>query len=221
MTPYYQDDLVTLYCGDSYELIDELPKPDLLLTDPPYEIEMNANMKLFGKTRNYQRESAGFTDMGFNVEILAKFDNWMSFCSLTQVPKLIGQANGSGNWMLLTWHKSNPIPLCRVGYLPDTEYIIHKWSKGRLFGRYHDKTRYIVHPCRQDNQHPNQKPLPVLAKLVTLGSQKGELVMDIFAGSGTTGVICKQMGRRCVLIEREERYCEIAAKALAQEYLAL
>ena len=45
--------------------------------------------------------------------------------------------------------------------------------------------------------------------------------MDIFAGSGTTGVICKQMGRRCVLIEREERYCGIAAKALAQEYLAL
>lgn len=52
MTPYYQDDLVTLYCGDSYELIDELPKPDLLLTDPPYEIAMKANMKLFGKTRN-------------------------------------------------------------------------------------------------------------------------------------------------------------------------
>lgn len=92
----------------------------------------------------------------------------------------------------------------------------------RLFGEYRDKSRYIVHPAEQnDFAHPSVKPLAVVSKMVTLGTQPGETIIDPFAGSGTTGRAAKDLGRKAVLIEREERYCEIAARRMAQEVLPL
>ena len=60
-------------------------------------------------------------------------------------------------------------------------------------------------------------PEAVIEKLVKLGSQEGELVMDLFAGSGTTGIVCKRLGRKCILVEKEEKYCEVAAKLLSED----
>ena len=147
-----------------------------------------------------------------------KFDNWICFCSQKQLIELLTKASsGKKRWMLLSWIKSNPIPLCCNIYLPDTEYIVHSFVKNRLFGGYNEKSRYIIHPCRQNKPHPNQKPEAVIEKLVKLGSQEGELVMDLFAGSGTTGIVCKRLGRKCILVEKEEKYCEVAAKLLSED----
>ena len=65
-------------------------------------------------------------------------------------------------------------------------------------------------------EHPTQKPLALMVWCLGL-SKESQTVLDPFAGSGTTGRACKDLGRKCVLIEREERYCEIAAKRMAQE----
>jgi site-specific DNA-methyltransferase (adenine-specific) len=67
--------------------------------------------------------------------------------------------------------------------------------------------------------HPYQKPIGVLLWLLSLTD--AATVLDPFAGSGTTGRACKDLGRKCVMIEREERYCEIAARRMGQEVLAL
>jgi DNA modification methylase len=71
-----------------------------------------------------------------------------------------------------------------------------------------------------NNEHPTQKPLEVMQWCI---QQAGEVqtILDPFAGSGTTGEAAKLMGKRAVLIEREERYCEIAARRLAQDVLPL
>jgi site-specific DNA-methyltransferase (adenine-specific) len=53
--------------------------------------------------------------------------------------------------------------------------------------------------------------------LVGLCSEPGDLILDPFAGSGTTGRAAKDLGRKCTMIEREEKYCEIAAKRLSQQ----
>ena len=65
-------------------------------------------------------------------------------------------------------------------------------------------------------EHPTQKPLGADG-VVSVARPDAQTVLDPFAGSGTTGRACKDLGRKCVMIEREERYCEIAAKRMAQE----
>jgi DNA modification methylase len=76
------------------------------------------------------------------------------------------------------------------------------------------------HRCRCDSnpQHPTQKPLGLMQWCI---QQAGDVqtILDPWAGSGTTGHAAKNLGKRCVMIEREERYCEIAAARLAQDVL--
>jgi site-specific DNA-methyltransferase (adenine-specific) len=69
--------------------------------------------------------------------------------------------------------------------------------------------------------HPTQKPLPLISYIVRLSCRPGGTILDPFAGSGTTGRAAKDLGRNAVLIEREEKYCEIAARRMQQECLPL
>jgi site-specific DNA-methyltransferase (adenine-specific) len=219
ITPYYCDEWTKIYCGDCEDVIPQLDiKPDLILTDPPYVISTSGGG--IGGQRKYLSDIKGFTDDGFNLDVLNYCDNWMCFCSKDQLIDLLVKASKQ-RWMLVTWNKPNPTPLTKGNYLPDTEYIVHSFASGHCYGGYSDKARYIVYPAQQNNLHPNEKPLPVMMKLVRVGSRDGDLILDPFMGSGTTAVAAKSLGRKCVCIEREERYCEIASKRLAQEYLPL
>jgi adenine-specific DNA-methyltransferase len=68
-------------------------------------------------------------------------------------------------------------------------------------------------------EHPAQKPAPLINQIVRVSSRTGGTILDPFAGSGTTGRAAKDLGRKCTLIEMEEKYCEIAAKRMRQEVL--
>ena len=80
-------------------------------------------------------------------------------------------------------------------------------------------TTILDFPNERGVCHPTQKPLALLAYLVETYSQRDEAVLDPFAGSGTTGRACKDLGRKCIMVEIEEKYCEIAANRLRQEVL--
>lgn len=213
------DDGITLLWGDCRELLPQLEpgSVDLVLTDPPYDVV--ATGAGIGGRRKYLADIVDFTDGGFDISILDQFDNWVCFCTKAQLKDLLC-ATGKRRWMLITWNKPNPTPLCNSNYLPDTEYIVHAFQSGRLFGDYRDKSRFIVHPVTKTGlDHPNIKPLAVVTKMVRLGSQPGELVIDLYAGSGTTGRACKDLGRKCLMIEIEEKYVKIAAERLRQKIL--
>ena len=76
-------------------------------------------------------------------------------------------------------------------------------------------------PIERTRSHPAQKPLAMMSQIIDVSSRDGDTVLDPFMGSGTTLRAAKDMGRQAIGIEQEERYCEIAAKRLAQEVLPL
>lgn len=221
--PYLDRDGVTIYHGDAYEILPALREAgtvDVLVTDPPYEIE--ARGAGLAARRPYFREIEGFTDGGFDPSILSGFPRWAVFCGKEQLVGLLGVAIGAGRrWMLLTWNKPNPTPLINGNYLPDTEYIVHAFpGGGALFGGYEDRRRWMVHAGGDGlTGHPNEKPVPVMAKVLRSASDRGEAVCDPFMGSGTTLVAARDLGRRAIGIEREEHWCEVAARRLSQQLL--
>lgn len=102
-----------------------------------------------------------------------------------------------------------------VGFEPCT--IAHaqgpmRWNGGGRQAAWTYNT--VKGPQRPD--HPCPKPEPLMGELVALFTDEGDVILDLFAGSGTTGVAAKRLGRRAILIEKEERYCEVAARRLSQ-----
>jgi len=217
---FYHDDLTAIACGDCRLVLPKLPKVDLVLTDPPYVVSAKG-CGLAGNRQYLKDITETGIDGGFDVSLLDGFEDWFCFCGKQQLAEIIAAAE-CGNWMLITWGKTNPMPLVNSNYLPDTEYIVHKWSKGRLFGAYADKSRFVVTKnAKSGFDHPTVKPVAVVLKCINLGTEKGDTILDPFMGSGTTLRAAKDLGRRAIGIEREEKYCEIAARRLQQEVLAL
>ncbi len=217
LKPDFEREGVKLYLGDCRDVLPHLEGVDAVVTDPPYEITAAGGG--IGATRKDLNATEGFTDCGFDYSILDRFDCWVCFGTLRQVPRLIEKA-GDRRWMLVTWNKQNPCPLVNGNYLPDTEYIIHAWRKGRLYGGFEDKARYIVHPLgdKEHGEHPNEKPMKVMRKMVNLASDTGHTVLDPFMGSGTTGVACIRTGRKFIGIEKEPKYFDIAVARVKEEF---
>lgn len=218
--PYYDDGKgIVIYCGDCREILPHLPKVDLVLTDPPYDISAGKGGGAFAN-RKCLLSTEGFTDMGVDYSFLDRYENWFCFCSRLQLPELISIASQHERWNLLTWAKSSCTPFCFNKYLPDVEFAVHVWGKNRLFGDMKDKQSFMLtHVGAKESGHPNEKPIQLIKKLIRLGAQEGETILDPFMGSGTTLVAAKALGRKCIGIELEERYCEIAVNRLAQDIL--
>ncbi len=200
----------TLYCGDCREILPTLGKVDCVITDPPYEISASGGG--IGGRRQYLTDIRGHIDAGFDEAMLSAFSNWMVFCGRSGIVRLIAQAEAQAlRWQLRTWNKTNPTPLTNGNYLPDTEYMIHAFKTHVWRG----KKRWIVGPVEQNNiDHPTVKPQYVMADAAECCTEKGDLVLDMYMGSGSTGIACTTNGRRFIGIEIEPKYFDIACERI-------
>ena len=109
----------------------------------------------------------------------------------------------------------NPSPLTNNNYLPDTEYVVFAREKGvRLNGNYHTKRKYYISGTNQTDKkkykHPTIKPLPFIENHIINSSNEGDLILDCFAGSGTTLVGAINQNRNFIGFEINKEYYKIA-----------
>lgn len=218
--PYYQDSAVTLYHGDCRELVPLLGRFDLLLTDPPYGI--NGSSGTINKARNKGGYEGNWTDDAAYIKscvvpiieaathicrAVVLTPGNKNFCHYPQ-PDSFGCFYQPASVGLQVFGNADAQPIFYYGKNPRVKNCGVSLS-------------FVLTEQPENTGHPCTKPLIAWGRLLQSVSLEGQTVLDPFAGSGTTGRACKDLGRKCVMIEREEKYCEIAAKRCRQEVLAL
>lgn len=230
MSPYtyYQDSSCTIFCGDCRDIVSRLKlEIDHVITDPPYEAEAHTRTR---RTRAYLEDRSPFEDIPFDPitgeqrKMLCELNcKWlMAFCQVEAVAKY-QEALGAKYRRAMAWVKPDSSPQF-TGDRPAQgfECIALGWCcGGRSKWNGGGKRGVFTHMIRdgEDREHPTQKPLDLMHDLVRLFSNPGETILDPFMGSGTTLVAAKNLGRKAIGIEIEEKYCEIAVKRLSQEVL--
>ncbi len=227
MKPYYDHAGMTIYHGDCREVMATLADEsvDLVLTDPPYGMTY-ANNARKGLRGDSQRQGIRlFRSCMLQIDrILKEPAHAYVFCHWESWPDFY-DAIGS-YWNIknaLIWHKGVlGTGDCMGDYAHDYEVILfaHKGRKLLRDGR--DGSVRQVPPVPGNRRfHPTEKPCELLSYYILKSSQEGDIVFDPFMGSGTTLRAAKDLGRRAIGIEIEERYCEIAARRLSQEVLPI
>lgn len=127
---------------------------------------------------------------------------------------------------VFAWLKSNPVPSFRkVNWLSASEFI---WvgSKGECklknFLQQKEMHNYMITPNKSSygkTEHPTEKPEAVIKKLVLVNTNEGDTILDCFAGSGVVGLVCKQLNRNCILIEKDKKFVDMINKRLEQGVL--
>lgn len=213
MTPYYQDEAVTLYCGDCREILPSLSQIDVTITDPPFGEKTHQNARSF--TRGHGESSPidfhaitqkEFFDITAMLMTLTKrwvvmhcewryahyleAAGWLVrlgvFVKVRTTPQLSGDRPGTG-WEAVA--------------------ILHRAGRKRWNG---GGKAAVWRYARDPQQYPTQKPLALLREWVSLFSDPGETILDPFCGSGTTLCAAKLLGRRAIGIDRREQACALA-----------
>lgn len=228
MTPYYEADGITIYHGDCLDILPHLPKVDLALTDPPYDLNAippgrNTILRLGKYSSNeYKKLTSGFDiEHTFSLLPCALF-NLFCFCSNKQLSSIMKWGESRDYYTtVLIWHKRNAPPFTNNVWKSDVEFCVHIRAMGAVFNNADATIKSKIYTSSNNNSagqsfHPTQKPLELIKNYITIGSNENDFILDPFMGSGTTLVAAKQLGRKAIGIEIEEKYCEIAVKRLAQ-----
>lgn len=220
LKPYYERDGITIYHGDCREILPQMRRIGAVVADPPYSINTKSdgtgkinpwadycNAAMFyqwwiGECRRVLREDG----------CLWSFLNWRSIVTFQKAACDLGWPIES----LLVWNKDWIGPGGTRGLRPSYE-LVALWCMEQfaVSDRGLPDVQTFKWAGQKPTGHPAEKPVALARWLI--GNSGAETVLDPFMGSGTTLRAAKDLGRKAIGIEIEERYCEIAAKRLAQQ----
>jgi len=229
MKPYYEDELVTLYHGDAFDILPDLPagSVDHVVTDPPYILAAGSSSTRGSKTGGWadmMNASHWFSGWYRHAKAATRhtgsiwtFGNWRSIPVMMRAAIDADLATTS----LLVWDKDWIGPAGPQQLRTQHEMCMVLTREGF---RQHDRSQGDVLRIRASSSkptgHPAEKPVGLMRRIVELtGCPTGGTILDPFAGSGTVSVAAKAEGVRTVAVEAEERWCEVAAKRLMQDTL--
>jgi DNA modification methylase len=208
--PFYERDGITIYHGDCRLILPLLGTFDLLMADPPYGIDVAKTGKVGGNNKGVARD---YGASEWDKEVV---EEWVMSLARSRCRK---QIIFGGNYYALPpckgpliWDKQN------TGNFADGEMAWNNLGCALRIKRH--LWNGMIRKGDESRDHPTQKPLEVIQWAIMQAGDV-ETILDPWAGSGTTGHAAKNLGKRAVLIEREERYCEIAVARLAQDVLPL
>lgn len=212
-----------LMCGDSISLEDVKilmggAEANLLLTDPPYNVNYEGKTKDALKIKNDAMEDSSFRE--FLVGAYAAADSVMA----KGAAFYIWHADSEGynfraacsevGWKLrqcLIWAK-NSMVMGRQDYQWKHEPCLYGWKEGAGHNWYSDRKQTTLlnfdRPMR-NAEHPTMKPVELFGYLINNSSKKGDNILDLFGGSGTTLVASEQLGRKAYLMELDPHYCDV------------
>lgn len=215
-----------LMCGDSTDVsavaaLMNGEEADLLLTDPPYNVAYEGKTKDALTIENDKMESDKFREFltsAFTaaVSVLKEGGAFYIWFASREHCNFETALNESGLEVRqeLIW-KKNTMVLGRQDYQWKHEPCLYGWKDGASHNWYSDRCQTTVlefnKPAR-NGEHPTMKPVELFAYQIKNSTKKGETVLDLFGGSGTTIIACEQTGRTAYCMELDERYCDVIIK---------
>jgi len=235
---------INLYNGDCIEILKNVEESsvDLILTDPPYNLgnfmrDRQTNLK---KMRSNFFGSAGWDDLEYDEWILHMEDflkeasrvlsdgsSMIIFMSIIKVESIIKIAEKYGFYYKTTgiWHKLNPMPRnMNLHFVNSTEswiYFTYKSKTGKFNNdgkMIHDfiETAATSASEKRHGKHPTQKPVQLMEHFIQVLSDKGDMVLDPFMGSGSVGVAAKKLNRSFIGVELSEEYFLISGSRIEE-----
>ena len=224
-----------LMCGDSTKAEDVKKlvggvQCDLLLTDPPYNVDYSSKDygkdKPFKTRKNNQIANDDMTSDEFYKFLLSAFTNakdnlkdgasfYIWFANRTTV-EFINAANEAGLLVkeTLIWEKDSLV-LSRQDYQWKHEPCLYGWVEGGSHSWYSDrKQTTVMHfdKPRRSDLHPTMKPIALFDYQIKNSTKSGDVVLDLFGGSGTTIMACEQDGRNACVMEYDPKYVDVIIK---------
>ena len=216
-----------LMCGDSANLEDVKKllndnKVDLLVTDPPYNINYEGKTKDKLKIQNDNLSNKEFRDFLIkvfnNANDYIKFGGgfyvWYASSECVNFYTAITQNGDLEIKQQLIWNK-NQMVLGRQDYQWKHEPCFYGWKKGAthyfIDNRSFTTIMDFKKPQRND-LHPTMKPVELIAFQINNSSRENEIVLDLFGGSGTTLIACEQTNRQCRMMEYDPKYVDVIIK---------
>ena len=245
MTPYYEHAGITIYHGDCRDVLTQVGPFDCVVADPPYgqtsldwdvpvdgwlqflPLKSSGSVWFFGSLRSFLASSSEFIGWTLAQDIVWEKHNGSNFHAdrFRRVHEQVAQ------WYRGAWEGVYKSPVFTMDATartarrktrpPHTGHIEATSYQSFDGGPRLQRSVIRVRSCHGYAENETQKPIGILTPLIEYSCPPDGVVCDPFAGSGSTGVAAKLLGRSAVLIEKREQQCEIAAKRLSQEVLPL
>ena len=207
--------------GDCIELLKDIQSNsvDLILTDPPYGIDFQSNYRRskFSKIKNDNCVNPAFLDEC--KRILKDTGAIYCFTRWDVYPEWVEQFKTRFNVKnCIVWFKrGGGLGDLKKGYIYNHEFIIYCAMKNHeLNGKRRNDVFEFSKDAPATYVHPTQKPVSLLREIIERSSKPGDVVLDCFMGSGSTGIACANTGRRFIGIELDKQYYEIAQKRIEE-----